>query len=158
MCYKEKKLPCNNYYFDKITQNIYILSKIKYTIGTGGIVRKRSNTMTRHKVKEKTLYRHFCVYISLILILSLFSLIFVTSVYLHEDSDYGYFEAKTTGLPTFTIVGGGFVEISEESGDAGVPWIIIIGGIISTIVLLVAILFKGKYIYFQKSEKIVKHT
>jgi len=64
------------------------------------------------------------------------------TLYLSEDSNYAYFEARTTGLSTFAISG----EKSTET--PGVPWIIVLFAMIAAIAIVILALFKTGILYF----------
>ena len=58
--------------------------------------------------------------------------------------------ASTSGFSTFAVVGSKVVEEESKSKDkAELPWILIVGFIVAVIVLLIFILFKAKFIYFE---------
>ena len=69
---------------------------------------------------------------------------------LNESDIYVYYTATTTGTSTFAVVGGKIETIKTESKDPGLPWMIIAGVIISGLIVLMIILFKARYIYFEK--------
>jgi len=79
----------------------------------------------------------------------------LTTNYLSEDNTYVYYEAITSGMSTFAIVGGEITEISgpdDEESEEGLPWFIIIGTVIAGMVLLLVFLFKAGYLYFEPKE------
>ncbi len=69
-----------------------------------------------------------------------------------KNENYTIFEAKTPGLSTFAVVGSKVIEKEETNSDDStqIPWIIIIGFIICSIVVLILILIKAKYIYIEE--------
>lgn len=62
------------------------------------------------------------------------------------------FEAETPGCSTFAVVGSTLVEIPEPyvTETPEIPWMVIIGVIASTTIILVTVLFKARYIYFEE--------
>jgi len=66
-----------------------------------------------------------------------------------EDDDFYYYTTETPGFSTFAVVGSKVVETGTEStnNDQEIPWIIIIGFIISAIIILIFVIFKTKLIY-----------
>jgi len=74
----------------------------------------------------------------------------LTTTRLNESDIYVYYTATTTGTSTFAVVGGEIVGSTEEESEEGLPWMIIVGVIISGLILLMIILFKARYIYFEK--------
>ena len=77
----------------------------------------------------------------------------LTTTYLDEDDNYVYYEVTVTEASILAIVGG---EITENEGVSngmpveGLPWFIIIGAVIVGIILLIVLLFKTGYLYFEK--------
>ena len=71
----------------------------------------------------------------------------ITTIKIREDEKYYYYEAETTGLSTFAVVGNKVVESPEKYEEPEIPWMVIIGFIISAIAILIFILFKAKLIY-----------
>ena len=72
----------------------------------------------------------------------------LTTYYVKNDTNYSYYLAETPGFSTFAVVGAQVVEIQPYgSVFPEIPWLVIIGLIICATIVLVIILFKGKYIY-----------
>ena len=65
------------------------------------------------------------------------------------------FEAETPGCSTFAVIGSALVEIPEPyvSKTPEIPWTVIIGVITSTTIILVTVLFKARYIYFEENPR-----
>jgi len=72
-----------------------------------------------------------------------------------DNDSYFIFESITPGFSTFAVVGSKVIEKGETYTDKKdeIPWILIIGFIISAVVILIIILFKARYIYIKKEEK-----
>ena len=70
-----------------------------------------------------------------------------------EDETYVYYEAETPGCSTFAVVGSRVVEI-KETGASGfdIPWTVIFGFTVISAFALSVLIFKGRIIYFDKSE------
>jgi hypothetical protein len=79
---------------------------------------------------------------------------------LSENETCISFEAETPGCSTFAVVGSTLVEIPEPyvSETPEIPWMVIIGVITSTIIILVTVLFKARYIYFEESPHKTKYV
>ena len=62
--------------------------------------------------------------------------------------------SETPGFSTFAVVGSNVVEKKEafDTDKPEIPWILIIGFIISAIVIILVILFKAKYIYIEEEK------
>jgi len=74
---------------------------------------------------------------------------------INKSETYIFFNASTPGFSTFAVVGSKVVEsekLSTTSEDPEIPWILIIGFIISVTIILIIVLFKARYIYFEKKE------
>lgn len=76
-----------------------------------------------------------------------------------ENETILVYEAETPGLSTFAVVGSEIVEVSasyvEEVPE--IPWILNLGIIVTSSAILIFILFRSRYIYFdEKSVKRVK--
>jgi PGF-pre-PGF domain-containing protein len=69
-----------------------------------------------------------------------------------QDDTYVYYESETPGCSTFVIVGSKIVEAHGPYVNNGVdiPWTVIIIIVASSTSILVAILFRGRYIYFEE--------
>jgi len=73
---------------------------------------------------------------------------------LNESDIYVYYTATTTGTSTFAVVGGNIETIEPPpKEETELPWMIIVGVIISGLIALMIILFKARYIYFEKETK-----
>ena len=70
------------------------------------------------------------------------------------------FIAETPGCSTFAVVGSTLVEIPEPyvTETPEIPWMVIIGVIASTTIILVTVLFKARYIYFEESPHKTKYV
>jgi len=71
----------------------------------------------------------------------------------NEDDEYLYYEAVTPGLSTFAVVGGHVVEPepkSEKQDTSPLTWELLIASIVLTMLILVIILVKHRYIYLKK--------
>ncbi len=80
---------------------------------------------------------------------------FLNTTIIRETEEFIYLQAQTPGFSTFAVVGGNVVEKSQVAGvknqnEPELPWTIIIGFIISTLIILIFILFKARYIYIEK--------
>ena len=71
---------------------------------------------------------------------------------LSENETCIVFEAETLGCSTFAVVGSTLVEIPEPyvTKTPEIPWTVVIGVITSTTIILVTVLFKARYIYFEE--------
>ena len=68
-----------------------------------------------------------------------------------NNKTYLFFVAETPGFSTFAVVGSDIVqEGSTVKEDTQIPWSIIIGFIVVAIIILIVVLFKAGYIYFEK--------
>jgi PGF-pre-PGF domain-containing protein len=65
-----------------------------------------------------------------------------------DDGTYKYYEAKSEGFSTFAIVGTKIKSIVQPS----INWYAILGGVVVCVILIIAILFKLGYFYFEKDE------
>lgn len=76
----------------------------------------------------------------------------LSTTLLSENDTYIFFEAESLGCSTFAVVGSQLVEISEPyaTKTPEIPWTVIIGVIASTTIILVTVLFKARYIYFEE--------
>ena len=74
------------------------------------------------------------------------------TTYLNKDNTYAYYQAISTGTSTYAIVGSETTEHGAKPKE-GLPWLIIIGAIITGIVLFIALLFKIGYLYFEPIDK-----
>jgi len=77
----------------------------------------------------------------------------LTTSYLDEDDNYVYYEATVTEASILAIVGGEITEslgVSNGTPVEGLPWFIIIGAVIVGIILLIVVLLKTGYLYFEK--------
>ena len=79
----------------------------------------------------------------------------LTTIFINENETLTYWDSDVPGFSTFAVVGSKVVE--KQSQDATddepeIPWIIIIGFIISAIAVLLIVLIKGKYIYIETTE------
>ncbi len=74
--------------------------------------------------------------------------------YTGKTQDKYSFECTTPGFSTFAVVGSKVVEKKEPFNKEKdiVPWIVIIGFILSAIVILIIVLFKAGYIYIEQKE------
>ena len=74
--------------------------------------------------------------------------------FVKNGSLYSFFNATIPGFSTFAIVGSEVVEtgVPPKSDDPEIPWVIIIGFVVSVTIILIIILFKARYIYFEKKE------
>ncbi len=70
-----------------------------------------------------------------------------------ENDNYVIFEAETPGCSTFAVIGSALVEIPEPyvTKTPEIPWTVVIGVITSTTIILVTVLFKARYIYFEEN-------
>lgn len=84
----------------------------------------------------------------------------LTTIKLSENETCISFKAETPGCSTFAVVGSTLVEIPEpyvfETPE--IPWMVIIGVIASTTIILVTVLFKARYIYFEESPHKTKYV
>jgi len=77
----------------------------------------------------------------------------LTTTQVGEDDTYYYFDAETPGLSTFAIVGSQIVEVQPyDTNVPEIPWALIILGVIFSTIILIIVLFKGKYIYRDEEE------
>ena len=76
----------------------------------------------------------------------------LSTTLLSENDTYVFFEAETLGCSTFAVVGSTLVEIPEPyvTKTPEIPWTVVIGVITSTTIILVTVLFKARYIYFEE--------
>jgi PGF-pre-PGF domain-containing protein len=76
----------------------------------------------------------------------------LSTTLLSENETYIIFKAVTPGCSTFAVVGSTLVEIPEPfvTEAPEIPWMVIIGVIASTTIILVTVLFKARYIYFEE--------
>ena len=76
-----------------------------------------------------------------------------TSFIKETEDDKLLFQSKTLGFSTFAVVGSKVVKKDEPlrpPDEPGIPWIVIIGLIISAIVIFIIVLFKAGYIYIER--------
>ena len=79
----------------------------------------------------------------------------LTTTFKKETETHYVYVADIPGLSTFAVVGSKVTESNElQTEDFEIPWFLIIGFIVSAFVLLVVVLFKAKYIYFEKDEQV----
>jgi PGF-pre-PGF domain-containing protein len=68
-----------------------------------------------------------------------------------EDEVSYYYLAETPGFSTFAVVGAQIVEIQPYGSIfPDIPWFVILGLVIAASLILIIILFKGKYIYHEE--------
>lgn len=77
----------------------------------------------------------------------------LSTMLVSENDIYVIFEAETPGCSTFAVIGSALVEIPEPyvSKTPEIPWTVVIGVITSTTIILVTVLFKARYIYFEEN-------
>ena len=77
----------------------------------------------------------------------------LTTTQVGEDAAYYYFEAETPGLSTFAIVGNQILEVQPyDTMVPEIPWTLIILVVIFSSIILIIVLFKGKYTYRDEEE------
>jgi PGF-pre-PGF domain-containing protein len=74
-----------------------------------------------------------------------------------ENETFEFYEVLTPGFSTFAVVGSKIIETELVEKHEEIPWVMIIGFIIASIVILIIILFKARYIYIEKEEPEEKH-
>ena len=79
----------------------------------------------------------------------------LSTILLSENDTYVFFEAETPGCSTFAVIGSTLVEIQEPyvTKTPEIPWTVVIGVITSTTIILVTVLFKARYIYFEEDSR-----
>jgi len=84
----------------------------------------------------------------------------LSTTLLSENETCISFEAETPGCSTFAVVGSTLVEIPEPyvTDTPEIPWMVIIGVIASTTIILVTVLFKSRYIYFEEGPQKTKYV
>ena len=72
-----------------------------------------------------------------------------------EDETYVYYEAETPGCSTFAVIGSKVIEIDESyaAGGIDIPWPVLFGFTVFSFFVLAVVVFKGRIIYIDKSEK-----
>jgi PGF-pre-PGF domain-containing protein len=77
----------------------------------------------------------------------------LTTIVVHENETYILLDAETPGCSTFAVVGSTLVEIPEPyvTDTPKIPWMVIVGVIASITIILITVLFKARYIYFEES-------
>jgi len=83
----------------------------------------------------------------------------LSTMLLSENDTHVFFEADTRGCSTFAVVGNALVEIPEPyaTKTPEIPWTVVIGVITSTTIILVTVLFKARYIYFEEDSHEAKN-
>jgi len=77
----------------------------------------------------------------------------LTTTFKSEDEEYVYYEAETTGLSTFAIVGSTLTtKPSTSVPTQQIPWILIVIVTIVSIIAVIVLLFKTGFLYLERKE------
>ena len=75
-----------------------------------------------------------------------------------ENETFEFYEVLTPGFSTFAVVGSKIIETKPIGKQEGLPWMLIFVFIILSVVVLVAVLFKARYIYVKKDDQEKKYN